>query len=129
MVGDIRGGVLIAASTSIRGRRAVWQVERATADLLESDAERMASVLAAVAHPVRMQVVLLLLRGSRTAAELAELASTASPGKLYHHLEKLLAAGVIHQPERSRYAILPAHEVPLLALLSAATDIGGQPDG
>jgi DNA-binding transcriptional ArsR family regulator len=124
--GTVQGGILYAGAAEIGGRSHVWQVERAASELLASPREALAPVFAALGHPLRLQVVLALLERPRTAPELTELAGASSPGQLYHHLDKLLAAGVISQMERGGYVVTGKGVVPLLAMLAAAGDLGGE---
>jgi ArsR family transcriptional regulator len=123
------GGILYAGAVELGGRPYVWQVERGLQELLAFPNEGLAPVFAALGHPLRLQIVLALLERPRAAPELTELAAASSPGQLYHHLEKLLAAGVISQAERGAYAVSARGVVPVLALLSAAADLGGPVQG
>lgn len=105
------------------GRNVAWQVERSWADVVPLAGEQVARVLSALASGVRLRVVGELTAGTLTTGELAERLGQASSGQLFHHLRELLAAGIIHQPGRGTYALLPQQVVPMLALLSAAADL------
>ncbi|MCB9763016.1 MAG: winged helix-turn-helix transcriptional regulator [Alphaproteobacteria bacterium] len=124
--GEIEGGVQFAGSVSIAGRRAVWQAEREAAELVERAGD-LSDVLSALAHPARLAIVVALLAGPLDAAELEERVALGSTGRLYHHLKELLRAGVVTQPRRSRYELPARQVVPLLAMLSAALDLGAPP--
>ena len=73
-----------------------------------------------------MRIVVELFDGALSTAALAERLDQPSSGQLFHHLKELLAAGLVRQPERGTYALRAEHVVPLLGLLSAATDLGGR---
>ncbi|RDH10603.1 ArsR/SmtB family transcription factor, partial [Tsukamurella pulmonis] len=88
-------------------------------------ADRLATVLGALGHPARIEIVQELLRGPRTAAELVERADGGSKGQLYHHLSTLTAAGVVDKGARGQYAVAPQKVVPALVALLTAADIGG----
>jgi hypothetical protein len=53
----------------------------------------------------------------------AELLGQPSTGQLFHHLKELLAAGIVHQPQRGTYSLRLAHVIPLLTMISAACDV------
>ncbi|WP_125806828.1 helix-turn-helix transcriptional regulator [Actinoplanes sp. ATCC 53533] len=105
------------------GQTLAWQVERDWAEIRSAPPEHSATVLAALANPTRVRIAVELLRHGRTTAELAKRLDQPSSGQLFHHLKELLAAGVIHQPERGTYAVRHQHVIPLLAVLSAVMDL------
>jgi DNA-binding transcriptional ArsR family regulator len=102
----------------------VWQMGRAWSDLTGPASERSAGLFSALANPHRVRIVAELLQGRLATAELARRLDQPSSGQLFHHLKELLAAGVVHQPVRGTYAIAEHRVIPLLALLSAALDVG-----
>ncbi|MCJ7827477.1 MAG: helix-turn-helix domain-containing protein [Demequinaceae bacterium] len=112
-----------------------WQTRRRWEDVLgaagegELAGDGLAAVLSALASGPRLRIVAELVRGPVTTGDLAERmgqsgAGQGSTGQLFHHLKELLAAGIVHQPQRGVYAIRPAHVVPVLTVLSAAMDLG-----
>ncbi|MBN2176058.1 MAG: winged helix-turn-helix transcriptional regulator [Demequinaceae bacterium] len=111
-----------------------WQTRRTWKDVLEAAGEGefagdgIAAALNALASGPRLRIVAELVHGAVATGNLAERlgqsgASQGSTGQLFHHLKELLAAGIVHQPQRGVYAIRPAHVVPLLTVLSAAMDL------
>lgn len=108
-----------------QGRTVAWQMVRDWEDVLSASGDAVATVLSALANGTRIRIVAELLRGPVATGELAERLEQPSSGQLFHHLKGLLAAGVIHQPVRGTYAIRTQHAVPILAVLSAATDLAG----
>ncbi len=122
---EFAGGVVYAGAVEIGHANYVWEIRRGVADLLATDAERLAPVMAALGHPARLRVVIQILKGPISAQELIERVEESSIGKLYHHLKELMAAKVVVQPRRGTYEIAPAAVVPLLAALSLSTDLSG----
>lgn len=80
-------------------------------------------VLAALGSPIRLRIVATLLERDATTGELADRLDDPSTGQLFHYLNELLAAGVIHQQVRGAYAVLCQNVIPLLAVLAAAGDV------
>ncbi|HEY9555689.1 MAG TPA: helix-turn-helix domain-containing protein [Acidimicrobiales bacterium] len=115
------GGVMIVGDVELPGGSvAQWQEGALTADLLDDEWERTADALAALGHPVRLQLLRHVLRGLATARELAEVEGMGTSGQVYHHLRQLVAAGWLRN-RGSRYEVPPERVVPLLA-----TMIGGR---
>lgn len=102
----------------------VWQMIRTWDEVLIEAGQQAAVLFAALAYPTRLRIVVELLAGELTTAQLNQRLDQPSSGQLFHHLRELLAAGIIHQPVRGTYAIAKRRVVPLLALLSAAVDVG-----
>jgi DNA-binding transcriptional ArsR family regulator len=100
-----------------------WQIGRSWDDVGAAADESVARVLSALANATRLRIVSELVHGPVSTSQLADRLDQPSPGQLFHHLKELLAAGVIHQPVRGTYAIHRRHAVPLLAVVSAATDL------
>ncbi|MDG4832072.1 helix-turn-helix domain-containing protein [Solwaraspora sp. WMMD1047] len=125
----LRGGpdsadvVLYAGVGGWDGQTLAWQVERGWEEIRQAPAERSAAVLAALGNPTRVRIAVELLRRRLTTAELAHRLNQPSTGQLFHHLKELLAAGVVHQPERGTYAVREQQVIPLLTVLSAVLDL------
>lgn len=118
---DPPGGVMIVGDVELPdGHVARWQEGAATDDLLDEVWERAADVLAALGHPVRLELLRHVLRGVTTARELAEIDGIGTSGQVYHHLHKLSAAGWLRN-RGSRYEVPPEVVVPLLT-----TVLGGR---
>lgn len=79
-----------------------------------------AATVAALGHAVRLQLLEAILRGSRTAAELAELDGVGTTGQIYHHLRLLTSAGWLRTTGRGQYAVPPERVVPLLIVIAAS---------
>ena len=117
---DPTGAVLLTGSVEPRpGARYVWQQEASTDSLLASDWAEHAATLDALAHPVRLQLLQLVLSGTERTAELGAAEGLGTSGQLHHHLRQLVAAGWLRSAGRGRYEIPAARVVPLLVVLAA----------
>jgi Helix-turn-helix domain len=111
------GAVLVVGDVELPGgQTARWQEGATTEDLLDADWERAADVLAALGHPVRLQLVRHVLRGVDSARELAEIEGMGTSGQVYHHLRQLVAAGWLRN-RGARYEVPPERVVPLLTTI------------
>ena len=118
------GGVLFTGVLELTAdERYEWQYAVLADALLGQDDETDSAVtdsLAALGHPMRLRLLMGILRGRRTVADLAELPEVGTTGQIYHHLRQLTGTGWLHAVGRGRYAVRPARVVPLLVILSAA---------
>lgn len=74
--------------------------------LLVQRSEGISQLAGAFSSLRRVQVAAVLVQGQRTWADIVK-ATGLSPGQLYHHVQDLLAAGMLEQPERSVYRLTP----------------------
>jgi len=113
------GGVVLAGAVDLPdGAHVDWQRGTTTADLLDGPCTA-AERLAALAHPLRIELLRQVLLGVRSTAALTDLEAVGTSGQLYHHLRPLLAAGWLRQAARGRYEVPADRVVPLLAVLAA----------
>ncbi len=118
---DVQGSVAYGGRVRAPGTgELVWQLEHAVPDLVDADLGAVAAVLAALGHPLRLEILRRLLLGARTLAELQEIPSTGTSGQLHHHLKELRAAGLVASQRRNHYAIAADRVVPLLIIVAAA---------
>lgn len=103
-----------------------WNIGYTPDAILELSVARATDVLAALGHPVRLQIVRMLLRGPANAADLQEAVSLGSTGQVYHHLKTLASANIVEQQGRGDYRIGAKKVVPLLVSMLAAADISGE---
>lgn len=68
------------------------------------NANRLADILAAMGHPVRLHALGLLLGGSASYDELV-MATGVRSGPLYFHLQQLRSAGLIGPRRRNEYTL------------------------
>lgn len=98
-----------------------WQMSRAVEELLEpEDSEGAAASLAALGHPVRVELALAVVRGTGKLTDLAEELGLASTGQLYHHVKALTAAGWLRPGTRGFVTVPPERVIPLLVILGAS---------
>lgn len=120
-LGPDQGGVVYGGRyRHPAGGEVQWQIGRPQAALLDEDWADLAPRLAALGHPVRLQLLQRLLLGASAVAELAAQPGMGTSGQLYHHLKELESAGWVHGPQRGHYALRPERIVALMAVLTAA---------
>ena len=115
--GELVYGGLVTVPT---GEQYMWQRGASVQSLFKSDWASLDKVLAALAHPVRLRLLKMILDGRRTKAELETLEDIATTGKLYHHLKALEEGGWVRSLQRGTYGVPGERVVPLLAILTAA---------
>jgi DNA-binding transcriptional ArsR family regulator len=114
------GGVVFAGQVVLPNQETyAWQMETDARELLAADWTVANAALAALAHPIRLQVLKALIEGKRDTQSLVSLPDMGTTGQLYHHLKELEAASWIRQPRRGEYIVLAERVIPLLAILSA----------
>lgn len=115
------GALLYTGAFDVADRGPVrWQYGGTPDELLAADPDDLAVTLDALAHPVRITLLQLVLGGVRTTSELAERPEFASTGQLHHHLRILVSAGWLTSPSRGRYDVPASRIVPLLTIWLAA---------
>ena len=115
------GGVVYAGSVDLPGgRHADWQYGLDTAALTDEDWADRADGIAALSHPVRLQMLQEILLGMATVGQLSALDGVGTTGQIYHHLRTLTAAGWLQSTGRGRYEVPVVRIVPLLVLILAA---------
>lgn len=117
-----RGGEVAYAGsvTTPTGEQYLWQRHATAGKLFEQDWTALTGVLAALGHPVRLQLLHHILHGRTTKAELERIPGLGTTGQLYHHLKALQEAGWVRSLERGTYAVPGERVVPFLAILAAA---------
>jgi hypothetical protein len=117
---DPAGAVLLTGSVELQpGAQYLWQEGATTSSLLTSDWSELVPALDALAHPVRLQLLQLVLNGTDRTADLGEADGLGTSGQLHHHLRQLVAAGWLRSAGRGRYEIPGPRVVPLLVVLTA----------
>lgn len=96
-----------------------WQYGRSVDDLTEHAWDDSASRLAALGHPVRLELLRQVLTGTTTTRALSETEGLGTSGQLHHHLRTLVAAGWLRQRHRGDYEVPLARIIPLLAIITA----------
>ena len=121
----VKGAIVYAtAYQAADGKLIRWYAESAAPALLAYDGHLLAQVLVALGHPIRLQLVRLLLKEGATDRQTMQTAvGSQSAGRLYFHLNSLLAAGLVVQLRRGVYEIELGKAAQLLALLATAVDL------
>ncbi len=117
------GGVVLAGAVETPAGSADWQYGLTTAALLDLDegaAATAAARLSALGHPVRLRLLLAVLRGHTSTAELAELDGMGTTGQVYHHIRTLTAAGWLRSGGRGQLQVPAERIVPLLVAVMTA---------
>ncbi|MDR6598826.1 ArsR/SmtB family transcription factor [Saccharothrix longispora] len=121
------GEVGYGGRVAVGDGRVTWRIDVTPEHALALADRPRIEVLAALAHPVRVEIVRTLLgQGAQPPAALQEAARLGSTGQLYHHLKALTASGVVEQDKRGSYRLRSEAVVPVLVLLTAASDVAGQ---
>lgn len=112
------GVVMLVGSVTLVGDVPVeWQEARSSREILDSPWEEIAASLAALGHPVRLQILQQVLSGIGTTADIAEALSLSSAGQLHHHLRQLVSAGWLRHAGRAAYEVPASRIVPLLVIV------------
>lgn len=117
----VAGSIVYGGQTTTPGGgELVWQAEHPLPDVLGADLHLAAVVLAALAHPVRLEILRHLLLGAHTLAELQQIPGIGTSRQLHHHLRELRTAGLtVHR--RNYYAVTPERVVGWLVIIATAT--------
>ncbi|NLG24990.1 MAG: helix-turn-helix transcriptional regulator [Clostridiales bacterium] len=109
------------------GRQSNWiRNEVSTDDLLRLIEDNQAPrVLAGIGSSERLRMLLALLRGPKTVAQLVEGCGYSSSGQVYHHLRPLLAADLVQEDERERgvYFVKPHRVQGVIMVLAGISDL------
>lgn len=119
----VEGRVVYSGIGPWRDTAVAFQMERSWTDVLAVDADAIGRVIAALASPIRVRIISALVGGPAGTSDLAERVDAGTSGQLFHHLKELLAVGVVYQPQRGVYELRAQHVLPLLAVLSASSDL------
>lgn len=120
--GPAAGKVSFRGAVDIAGRELAYEWVR-PADYLSGPAWDVSlQRVAALASPIRAQVLRYLLEQPATVAELVDEGLFSSTGKAYHHLNELLAAGWLIKDGRGSHSVPPARVIPLLVIVAAGED-------
>lgn len=122
--GEVHGAVTYAGVHRNAGQELGWHSERGSALVLNVEGEGLTAVLSALSHPLRLDIVRLLLRtGAQDRSQIQDKIGLTSVGQLYHHLNQLLESGLINHSRRGIYLVPAENVVKLLALITAALDL------
>lgn len=120
---DGDGEVLFAGEVHTAAGPVAWQYGLPAEALLAPDGgslDAASARLAALGHPVRLRLLLAVLRGAGSPAELADEPGTGTSGQIYHHIRTLTAAGWLRSSGRGQVEVPAERVVPLLVALATA---------
>lgn len=112
--------MMVGSLTLPTGAPVAWQQGVGTEGLLESDWGERAQALAALGHPVRLELLRHILNGVHATADLAAIDSLGTTGQLHHHLRQLVTTGWVRQSGRGTYEVPAARIVPLMISMLGA---------
>lgn len=107
------------------GRQSIWISNgQDTDDLLSLiDSGNAMRVLSCIGSPERMRMILELLKKPLSVAELVTALDFGSTGQVYHHLKPLIAADIVTEEEKGKYAIVPHRVQGIIMLLAGVADL------
>ncbi|WP_169253578.1 winged helix-turn-helix domain-containing protein [Brevibacterium sp. 'Marine'] len=117
------GGVTYTGYTTPPGGSGpvAWQMGLSSAGLAQIDFAEAAGSLAALGHPVRLQLLQAIYEGTSTVAELGKDERFGTSGQIYHHVHALAGAGWLESARRGHWRVPAQRVVPLLTLVLIGT--------
>lgn len=115
----VDGGVTLQGSVTLGIGSYEYQWTRPTHWITDDPWDGQIERIAALAHPVRGEMLRHLLSEPATAADLVEAEIVSSTGTAYHHLKELQSAGWISK-SAGAYEIPPARVIPLMTIMIAS---------
>ncbi|WP_337868020.1 hypothetical protein [Meiothermus sp.] len=114
------GEVVFAGQADLASGTWGWQWGLPVGPLLKTPWSEVAQSLAALAHPLRLEILRAVLNGKSSSQDLQHLADIGTTGQLYHHLKELQSAGWLKVGKRGSYTVPSEQIIPVLVILSAA---------
>lgn len=93
------------------------------ASIPEGDLTGAAALMAAIGHPQRLRMVLLLAQQPTSVTAMVERLSLRTTGAAYHHINVLMNNGIVAQPERGTFALTETHAPQVHRVLEALFSI------
>lgn len=117
------GGVTYTGYTTPPGGSGpvAWQMGMSSEGLARIDFAEAAGSLAALGHPVRLQLLQAIYEGTSTVAELGKDERFGTSGQIYHHVHALAGAGWLESARRGHWRVPAQRVVPLLTLVLIGT--------
>ncbi|SDS16995.1 winged helix-turn-helix domain-containing protein [Corynebacterium timonense] len=113
------GAVMFGGSVTSGSRTFDYQWVRPTHWVADNEWDDQIERLAALAHPIRGEILRRLLCAPGTAAELVSEGVVSSAGTAYHHLNALQSAGWVAKTSGS-YSVPASRVIPLMTIITAA---------
>lgn len=120
------GSVAISgALTDAAGSREVrWEQAFPVDALLAAQTEDSVKTLAAIGHRQRLAMIGHMIGQPTTAAELVSNLDLGTTGAAYHHLNVLIAAGLVVQESRGVFALAPERLATIVTILAGLASTG-----
>ncbi|MGN6033190.1 MAG: ArsR/SmtB family transcription factor [Thermomicrobiales bacterium] len=116
----LRGSVRLASAGGAGGLAVEWSSEDLNLDRVAGQAsDDLAKVLAAIGHRQRLAILVAMLSGPRSAADLVGSLDLGTTGAAYHHLNVLVGAGLVTQAERGVFSVAPDRIAMVLTILAS----------
>lgn len=84
-----------------------------------TDIDAAASLLAALGHPQRLRITMMLANGPTSVNEIVESLGLKTTGAAYHHLNVLTTNGIAEQPQRGTFALVTGAAVKINTVLTS----------
>lgn len=98
-----------------------WQMGLPSAALEDLNFAEAAPALAALGHPVRLELLQAVYEGTTTVAHLGEDDRFGTTGQIYHHIHALAGAGWLENSRRGHWRVPGQKIIPLLTLILIGT--------
>lgn len=117
------GGVVYTGHTTPPGAHSPvsWQMGLPSAAFAELNFAEAAPTLAALGHPVRLELLQSIYEGTTTVAQLGEDERFGTTGQIYHHVHALAGAGWLENSRRGHWRVPAQKIIPLLTLILIGT--------
>lgn len=116
----LRGSVRLASAGGTGDLAVEWSSEGLDLDRVAGQAsDDLAKVLAAIGHRQRLAILMAMLAGPRSAADLVGSLGLGTTGAAYHHLNVLVGAGLVTQTERGVFSVAPDRIAMVLTILGS----------
>ena len=117
------GGVVYTGHTTPPGAESPvsWQMGLPSAALEDLNFAEAAGALAALGHPVRLELLQAIYEGTTTVAALGNDDRFGTTGQIYHHIHALAGAGWLENSRRGHWRVPGQKIIPLLTLILIGT--------
>lgn len=117
------GGVVYTGHTIPPGAEAPvsWQMGLPSAAINDLNFAEAAPALAALGHPVRLELLQAIYEGTTTVARLGDDDRFGTTGQIYHHIHALAGAGWLENSRRGHWRVPGQKIIPLLTLILIGT--------
>lgn len=117
------GGVVYTGHTTPPGADSPvsWQMGLPSEAIHDLNFSEAAPSLAALGHPVRLELLQAIYEGTTTVAQLGDDDRFGTTGQIYHHIHALAGAGWLENSRRGHWRVPGGKIIPLLTLILIGT--------